>query len=703
MLCNYHVIVCDGILCSCMWCTRAIFDTFYQIKIDLKKKYIQTTNITILTIFVKQKHIVYLTKHLNINCYALTRTDMLDIHYVGICYFVILFSSQDCHCAEKLYLTILFNISFVSLKIIHRCTGFLMMQDAVGAEKIVYNPYSLQYLLNSQAETSSKYWQQYLECIQFKESKRDFFESCNLYKPHFAIFEQQNVDVLQVISRCRENYNHKRWDEASILFALFSADEWLQNNLQASVSSTRDDKFVRIRLKIIDLISLVPRSHLNHLIPQERASWYTIHDCLQNALHSGQMTNRCHLVGKSIEFQEKQFDYVIVQTQYAKLFRYIDSCRVLSKEDALSDGLLNATMPRYLWSGNSQNSVPLAILHNENHRTKEQIVAKARLDLQYLLQEKIVPEFARLENNKLLESLQDELTVASFSVEGDEITQLLDCVVMGPYAAANLGFTLHTPDQTIPTPMYHRGDRSSRSFTSWGPVSGTNARQLFHSEIMAQIAEQGVNQIATEAYNHFLYIRKLFLEPAADDELNRENGLAPSLMCACHHTITVQENVVSPSLDCCYLNVQYGTWTRRTDIQFSNMQYDVNRPIANIGSQVLDSVFNILVSQPENGLQWVQLLEKPTYGRGRPIHDAESTLLQTLEAKLTLTAQEVAAFGIDDLQADDYFYLQTEENISLQTKYYMPKVAVTEQWQLVPAGTTPQGVTRSILFSGTGN
>ena len=288
--------------------------------------------------------------------------------------------------------------------------------------------------------------------------------------------------------------------------------------------------------------------------------------------------------------------------------------------------------------------------------------------MEILLTEKIIPAFALLENNKLLESLQDQLTVASFSVEGDEITQLLDCFVMGPYASADLGFTIHAFDNTIPTPKYHRGETFSRSFTSWGAVGGSNARQLFHAEVMAQIAEQGVNLIAAEAYNHFLYIRKLFLEPAADDKMNGENGLAPSLLCACDETITSQQNVVTPSLQCCYLNVEYGVWTRRTDIQFANIDYDVNKPIANIGSQVLDSAFNVLVSQPESGLQWVQMLEKPTYGRARPVSQAQSTLIQTLHTKLTLSVQEVAALGIDDLQADDYFYLQIgEETLASST------------------------------------
>ena len=77
---------------------------------------------------------------------------------------------------------------------------------------------------------------------------------------------------------------------------------------------------------------------------------------------------------------------------------------------------------------------------------------------------------------------------------------------------------------------------------------------------MAQIAEQGVNLIAAEAYQHLLYIRQLFLEPAAalfgfssliflsaDEKMSGENGLAPSLLCACDEQVTSQKNVLTPS------------------------------------------------------------------------------------------------------------------------------------------------------------
>ena len=86
---------------------------------------------------------------------------------------------------------------------------------------------------------------------------------------------------------------------------------------------------------------------------------------------------------------------------------------------------------------------------------------------------------------------------------------------------------------------------------------------------MAQIAEQGVNLIAAEAYQHLLYIRQLFLEPAAalfgfsslifssaDEKMSGENGLAPSLLCACDEQVTSQKNVGGVLL--CFINTDAG-------------------------------------------------------------------------------------------------------------------------------------------------
>lgn len=235
------------------------------------------------------------------------------------------------------------------------------------------------------------------------------------------------------------------------------------------------------------------------------------------------------------------------------------------------------------------------------------LLQNANKDLQKMITEKIIPAFQRLENQKLRDTLRRELTVESFSVEGDEITQLLDCVIMGPYAAADLSFNLHTAQSSLHAVQYHRGDASSRSFTTWGPVGGTDARKLFHAEVLAQIGQQGVMTIADEAYNHFLHIRSLFLEPSADSTVT---SLAPGLMCACDESLSSERQkrqVVSPSLECCALNSEFGIWTERTDIRFSNFDVDLNKPVADIGSQVLDTAINQLISERTDGLRWTEL------------------------------------------------------------------------------------------------
>ncbi len=41
--------------------------------------------------------------------------------------------------------------------------------------------------------------------------------SCEEYKPRDKWLDRQGVEILQVISRCRCNYQQSRWDEASSL------------------------------------------------------------------------------------------------------------------------------------------------------------------------------------------------------------------------------------------------------------------------------------------------------------------------------------------------------------------------------------------------------------------------------------------------------------------------------------------------------
>lgn len=53
---------------------------------------------------------------------------------------------------------------------------------------------------------------------------------------------------MQVISRCRENYQQKQWDEGAALYIMFRVQEWTEvHNLGKSASAQKDDSICTIR------------------------------------------------------------------------------------------------------------------------------------------------------------------------------------------------------------------------------------------------------------------------------------------------------------------------------------------------------------------------------------------------------------------------------------------------------------------------
>ena len=83
---------------------------------------------------------------------------------------------------------------------------------------------------------------------------------------------------------------------------------------------------------------------------------------------------------------------------------------------------------RMLWSGSSKNQVPIARLHNV------QMSAQNRSDLAYakiksMIGKEIRPLFADLMQADFSAELQRHINVNAFSVEGDQLHQMVDCVV----------------------------------------------------------------------------------------------------------------------------------------------------------------------------------------------------------------------------------------------------------------------------------
>ena len=150
-----------------------------------------------------------------------------------------------------------------------------------------------------------------------------------------------------------------------------------------------------------------------------------------------------------------------------------------------------------LWSGSSQNHVPIAKLH-PLEKTQVQRVEDARIKIANMINSEIKPLFAELMDADFADALEEHLDVDAFSTEGDQVHQFVDCVVLGPFAAADLNANVHLQDALpLPVPQYHRGNPFSREFTSWGVTGGSDARK----QLMQRASTRGRKGTSRSCWN----------------------------------------------------------------------------------------------------------------------------------------------------------------------------------------------------------
>jgi len=89
------------------------------------------------------------------------------------------------------------------------CTGLLKMINSNGDIVYVDNNFPLQEL----AADLHLAGQSYIDCIATKNTAQCTEEHKLVYPSKYAKISRQNVSPLAVLTRCRENYNSKTWDE----------------------------------------------------------------------------------------------------------------------------------------------------------------------------------------------------------------------------------------------------------------------------------------------------------------------------------------------------------------------------------------------------------------------------------------------------------------------------------------------------------
>lgn len=409
------------------------------------------------------------------------------------------------------------------------CSGFLMLNEGDGSDLIVWNPYSLDELLTTPNIL------EYVDCLKTRAIDSSEIQSCNQYKPQLPLLEMQGVELLQVISRCRANYQQSRWDEGVVMLGLFTYEEIITPlvYLDEKPSASKNDEFTFLRRKILKLIHDVQSTttqSFDKTMSISRATWICLHD----ALNAGFLHHDCDKIDK----QQNHFHYILPSHDLITTnFLHTDACKVFSNgEETLN--IYGFSFPGFLWSGSSTNHAPLAKLHEEILSTEARMNI-AESNLQSLIKDEIVPTLNQMTSDHLMQNLLDFLNVDAFSSEGDEFHQLLDCFFMGPFASSDFSSHFNFEDESSVS-QYHRGNPRSRSFMpDPTPISADNTmRNTGGSKLRKEIIQFTFNHIDSKAEE--------FIAVAATDKLNHLKMLwtdTSNFYCTC-------ENGLS-SLDCC--------------------------------------------------------------------------------------------------------------------------------------------------------
>jgi len=153
--------------------------------------------------------------------------------------------------------------------------------------------------------------------------------------------------------------------------------------------------------------------------------------------------------------------YFAYEKTTSMYFAHIDACLTFSGSEKGFNTANNASKSPMLWAARSSNTMPVAERHEimQSEQSQRLQVAQARIDALYT--ERIEPTLRLLTRD-----ISEKLETNMWSMEGDELHQFVDCVVLGPFALADLfsSFDLSSGNGKFRVPRYHRGDELSRHY-----------------------------------------------------------------------------------------------------------------------------------------------------------------------------------------------------------------------------------------------
>jgi len=308
------------------------------------------------------------------------------------------------------------------------CAGTLRMVLSDGSARIVFNPYSLEELRVLAAGSIDAY----LACISGDADG----STCHDLEPRdpLGLLEQQGVSLLAVLARCRGNYVARQWDDGSAL--LFAPER------APDLSEATRATLLRMR---------------------EPYSEPLIAACMLEALAEGAGTDRCLDLLLQLRGLGRSEYFALEPVAADSTQADIDACEVfsgpaasgLSKFAACVANDADCQLPYFLWSGRSANRVPVAAPHMRVGGAGRLAEATALLAAARTRALRALDAFLATWDGAGLQ-------VSLFTSEGDALHQALDCMVMGPYAAADLW-----PSGALPGVRFSRRsdpDELSREF-----------------------------------------------------------------------------------------------------------------------------------------------------------------------------------------------------------------------------------------------
>ena len=435
------------------------------------------------------------------------------------------------------------------------CQGPLLLNSPTGEDVLVWNPFPFEQLISMQD------YDAYLGCL---ERGTD----CADGAPNALAFAEQGVEIMQVITRCRANYQQRQWDEGAMFLGLFSPAQWRGiHDIPLSAVDLNEPNGPQ-KLRILQIRQSVDvRVH------------ESVIECFRQAIADGERTPAC--MRTYLQRRAQAFSGIDEYFHYEKTtgdsFAKVDACQSFSgKMQQLATpgySAVGSVMPVFLWSGSSANKVPVAARHLLAIPDRDTRMQRAQDDIEHLFRSEIKPFFAKTH------AVSEQVSVSALSTEADEIHQYVDCVIMGPFASADMqsSFTMND-GETFPVEQYFRHQAHSREFEPHG--DGVTGGSRTRKQIMASVRQKAstYSQIAVKAQTLAAVhaIRSLF-------------SRVENLFCLCPDN-------TGPSMACCE---QHG-WTSESQITFPashalSKRWDVGQEVIGdiLGQIKLDKLLSV--------------------------------------------------------------------------------------------------------------